>query len=329
MTSGARIQESVAPLYRRLRRLKNLALNLIDAPVIVLGYHRVASLQSDPHRIAVAPENFRAQMRYLRENFPLLRLEDDWRGLRNPAVVITFDDGYADNLYEALPILEDTGVPATFFITTGMLGSPAEFWSDELERLILCRELPAPEFALRDAGYGGSWPAADASQRQALHDHLHRLMLRLPPARRAQWLEQLRGWAGTGGEGREGYLALTADELRRLAASPLVTIGAHSVTHTPLARLDEEEQRREIVQSKRALEEVTGKEVRLFAYPFGGYGQYDLTTLRLCREAGFSRAVTTFPGQAHRWSDPFQLPRQLVRDWDLETFAAMMERFRS
>jgi hypothetical protein len=65
----------------------------------------------------------------------------------------------------------------------------------------------------------------------------------------------------------------------------------------------------------------------VFSYPFGGRRQYDGTTRRLCREAGFRRAVTTLPGQVHRWTDPLQLPRQLVRNWDAATFAAQLESF--
>jgi peptidoglycan/xylan/chitin deacetylase (PgdA/CDA1 family) len=322
------MERNVAPVYRGARRLKNRFLNLLDPPVIILGYHRVAELSRDPHLIAVSPDNFRAQMRYLRKNFTLLGMEDDWSGLEEPAVVITFDDGYADNLYEALPVLEEAGVTATFFVATGMLDSDREFWSDDLERLLLW-EGEGREFRLQDPDHGGSFPAATATERRALHDRLHRLMLGATPQRREGWLEQMRKWAQVGERARQGNRALTRAELRELASSPLVTIGAHSVTHTALALLSEAEQRREIADSRRELQELSGRPVTLFSYPFGGNGQYDRTTRGLCRDLGFSRAVTTFPGQAHRWSDPFQLPRQLVRNWDLESFAAMMERFRS
>ena len=323
------IEKAAIPLYRGLRRLKNRALNLLDPPVIVLAYHRVTLLASDPHQLAVTPDNFRAQMQYLARNFRCLRLEESWAGVNEPAVVVTFDDGYADNLEQALPILEEAGVPATFFICTGMLDSPREFWSDDLERLVLAGADYAGSFALQDPDYGGNWPCASPVQRQALHDRLHRAMLQVKAPRREEWLDQVRAWAGVGGEARDGYRALTREELCRVAASPMVTLGAHSVTHTPLALLSEEEQRLEIVRSRLKLEELTGREVTLFSYPFGGSRQYDSTTRRLCREAGFRRAVTTFPGQVHRWTDPFQMPRQLVRNWDLATFAAMMERFRA
>ena len=319
--------EAVAPLYRQCRRLKNRVLNLVDAPVIVLAYHRVTQLPADPHQITVTPDNFRAHMIHLRQNCRCVRLDEDWSEQREPAVVVTFDDGYADNLHQALPILEDTGVPATFFISTGMLGSDGEFWSDELEHLALGMGDYPPCLTLQDREHSGSWPSVSREQRLALHDRLHRGMLKIDAQRREEWLEQLRQWAGVGRTARATHRTLTRDELRELATSPLVTIGAHGVTHTPLAILTEAEQRREIVQSKGDLEELLGRAVTVFSYPFGGRGQFDGTTRRLCREAGFRRAVTTFPGQVHRWTDPLQLPRQLVRNWDAATFASRLESF--
>jgi peptidoglycan/xylan/chitin deacetylase (PgdA/CDA1 family) len=321
------VEKSVAPLYRRLRRMKNGMLNRLDPPVLVLAYHRVTQLASDPHQLAVTPENFRAQMQYLRQSCRCVRFEDDWAEARTPAVAVTFDDGYADNLHQALPILEEAGVPATFFISTGMVGTCQEFWSDELERLVLGEASYPPLFALQDREYGGSWLTASREQRLVLHDRLHRCLLKIRPQRREDWLDQLRRWAGAEPVGRDAYRALTWEELRMLAASPLVTIGAHGVTHTPLAVLAEAEQRQEIVQSRSGLENMLGRDITVFSYPFGGYRQYDRTTRRLCREAGLRCAVTTFPGQVHSWTDPWQMPRQLVRDWDAATFAARLGSF--
>ena len=318
---------AVAPLYRRVRRLKNRGLNLVDPPVVVLAYHRVTQLPADPHQITVTPDNFRAHMLHLRQNCRCLPLDEDWSGQREPAVAVTFDDGYADNLHQALPILEDLGVPATFFISTGMLGSDGEFWSDELEHLALGMGDYHPCLTLQDREYGHSWPSASLAERLLLHDRLHPLMLKIGPQRREDWLMQFRRWAGVGQSARDAYRSLNREELRTLAASPWVTIGAHGMTHTPLAVLAEEAQRQEISGSKRELEELLGQQVTVFAYPFGGRGQYDGTTRRLCREAGFRRAATTLPGQVHRWTDPWQLPRQLVRDWDAQTFAARLEGF--
>jgi peptidoglycan/xylan/chitin deacetylase (PgdA/CDA1 family) len=320
-------EQFLAPVYRRLRRLKNRGLNLLDPPVIVLGYHRVTRLPSDPHQLAVTPENFREQMQYLRHHCRIVRLDADWSDLREPAVAVTFDDGYVDNLHQALPILAEAEVPATFFICTGPLSTRGEFWSDELEHLVRGEGDRPGTFVLDDREHGCRWPSAGRDERLALHDRLRGLMLKIPPQRRDTWLDQLRFWAGSDRMGRDAYRALTPAELCVLSASPLVTLGAHGVTHTPLAVLSEEEQREELAQSKHRLEVLSGRDVTVFAYPFGRREDYSRTTCRLCRETGFRRAVTTLPGQVHRWTDPLQIPRQLVRDWDARTFAARLERF--
>lgn len=321
------MREALLAGYRRLRRLKNRTLNLFDSPVVVLTYHRVTVPTCDPHRLAVSPENFRAQMSFLQRNFPIVRFEDDWQGVTEPAVTVTFDDGYADNFRQALPILEEVGVPATFFVSTGTLGTLHEFWWDELERVVLGEAGYPGRFRLEDHQYGRSWSTVTMQERLLLHDDIHSLARKVGTSRREDWLEQLRVWAGLDRIGREANRPLRPEEVRLLAASRWATIGAHTVAHTPLALLAEEEQRREIIGSKRQLEELLAGEVPVFSYPFGTREDYDQISIRICREAGFRRAAANFPGQSHRWTDPWQVPRQLVRDWDLPTFAAEMERF--
>jgi peptidoglycan/xylan/chitin deacetylase (PgdA/CDA1 family) len=313
--------------YHALRAARGRLLNLVDRPVVILLYHRVTTLPADPQLLAVAPERFRAQLRYLKDRFPLVRLEDDWSRLRRPAVAVTFDDGYADNAKEALPILEEVGVPATFFVTTGAVGSLREFWWDDLERLVLGEGERPPRLTLDDPEHGRSWPTSSLAERRALYAELHPLVKRVDPGRREGWLGQLRAWAGAGEAGREANRALTADELRRLAASPWVTLGAHTVTHTPLSSLPAAAQREEIAASRRQLEAFAGKAAPVFSYPFGTREDYTRASRDLCEELGFVKAASNFPGQAHAWTDPFQLPRQLVRDWPVDVFAERLRSF--
>lgn len=309
------------------RRGINRLLNLLDPPVVILIYHRVTVLESDPQLLAVSPDNFRSQMRFLRNNFPVLRLDEKWRNVREPSVVVTFDDGYADNALEALPIIEEEGVPATFFISTGDLGTTKEFWWDELERILLTAGDFPPVYECAVGRDRRVWRTATPVQREDLYRDLHPFMRKLRPEKRNAWLESIRNWCGAGGPGRNSHRPLLADELRLLGTSAVATVGAHTVSHSVLSALTPEEQKEEIFGSKRTLEELIGKEVTVFSYPFGCKKDYTDETIRLCREAGFIRAAANFPGQAHRWSDPYQLPRQLARNWDERQFSEMMRRF--
>jgi peptidoglycan/xylan/chitin deacetylase (PgdA/CDA1 family) len=317
----------VLTAYRKVRAARNRFFNLIDQPIIVLLYHRVTNLSSDPELLAVSPGNFRRHMEFLKRQFHLLRFEDEWSGLKEPAVVITFDDGYADNVSEALPILEELEVPATFFVSTGNLDTMREYWWDELERIVTGERTFPESFTLSDSLFGRDWPTSTTAGRETLYRQLHDLMLQVDPVRREEWLMQLRQWAQVGETGREEYRAMSCDELRRLSGSKWVTVGAHTVTHTPLSVLSEEQQREEIVSSKMRLETLLGKKINVFSYPFGRKSDYDRASVRICREAGFVKAAANFPGQAHRWTDPYQIPRQLVRNWGTDTFAARVADF--
>ena len=109
-------------------------------PTILL-YHRVAHVTTDPQLLSVTPEHFVEHLQLLAEQREPVSLADlvchrEERRYRQ-AVAVTFDDGYADNLHAAKPLLERAGVPATVFVTSGYVGGMRPFWWDELEELLL------------------------------------------------------------------------------------------------------------------------------------------------------------------------------------------------
>lgn len=306
---------------------KNILLNKFDCPVVILIYHRVTDLKNDPQQLAVSPANFYNQIKYLKSTFPVLRFEDDWSDSREPSVVITFDDGYADNVREALPILEELAIPATFFVSTSSIGVNQEFWWDELERLILGEWCFNTSFKLDSSRYGKVWPTKTVDDRLNMYKEIHLLIKKMDSVCRDGLLESLRAWARVDNTARPTHCPMTLEELRRLSQSNWATIGAHTVTHTPLSSLPVKLQTEEIVGSKRQLEEWLAKEITVFSYPFGGRCDYSRATVQLCKRAGFVKVAANFPGQVHWWTDPYQLPRQLVRNWPVELFAGKMERF--
>jgi len=306
---------------------RNCLFNTIDPPVIVLTYHRVATLMADPQLLSVTPENFRAHMLFLKNNYPVLRLEDDWERVKELSVVITFDDGYADNALDALPVLEEVGVPATFFVTTGYIGTRQEYWWDELERLIL-GDWPFPgSFELQCGSFEREWPTATASERYVLYKDLQPLMKTVDHSTREGWIQQLRSWAHAGNVGRDTHRPMTIDELMLLDRSSLITIGAHTVSHSALSALSHMQQNNEILYSRVQLENWLGHKITLFSYPFGTKNDYTSESVSLCRQAGYFRAISNFPGQVHRWTDPYQIPRHLVRNWTDDVFQRKLREF--
>ncbi len=322
------MKDTALSIYRTIRRPVNRVFNFFDPPVLVLTYHRVATLSSDPEMLAVTPVNFRAQMRHLKENVSLVRFGEDWTKAPKPAVAVTFDDGYADNAIAALPILEEIGVPATFFVSTGMIGTVREFWWHELDRILLSgQNLPA-SFTLQDDCSGKRWSTDTRSEREQCYREIVHLMSRADPERRENWLAQIRLWSHCGNEPVDSpHRTMTPDELRILAASSVATIGAHTVTHSRLSSLSIAAQREEITTSKKHLEAWLGREINVFSYPFGKRRDYTKGTIALCREAGFAKAAANFPGQAHQWTNPYRIPRILVRNWPGALFAEKLRGF--
>jgi peptidoglycan/xylan/chitin deacetylase (PgdA/CDA1 family) len=300
--------------------------NRIDPPVLILAYHRVTRLALDPQSLAVTPERFAYQLEYLQARFPIRRFEEDWTAATRPAVVITFDDGYADNLHEALPVLERFEAPATFFVTTGPAEAQAEFWWDALERCLLAPGPRPPRFATARDG-GADWGTATAEERRSLYDALHPRLKRLAPAARDAWLAELAAWSGEPAEPRGSHRPLAPAEVKRLADGAGVTIGAHTVRHPMLAALDPDAQREELREARATLERWIRRPVTVASFPFGGRGDFDADSVALTREAGFVRNAANVPGSAHRWSDPLRLPRHLVRDWDRAEFERRVGEF--
>ena len=248
-------------------------------------------------------------------------------------MAVTFDDGYADNLREARPLLERYDVPATVFVTSGQLGGDREFWWDELERLVVHdAPLPArlPETLDRcrrpSPGPRRRRPRARASAPRLFWE-IHRRLMPLADDARRSALDALADWAGAAAGAPPRHPTLSEDELVRLADGRLIEIGAHSVTHPVLASLPQERQRAEIVGSKQRLEAILGRAVDRFAYPHGAPEHFTRETAVLVREAGFRSACTSQRGAVDASSDRFALPRCAVRGWDADKLARRLWRW--
>jgi peptidoglycan/xylan/chitin deacetylase (PgdA/CDA1 family) len=297
-------------------------------------YHRIAEQLYDPWGLVVSPKNFAEQMASLKTFRQPLSMSEfverlEGGSLPRHAVAITFDDGYHDNLTQAKPILDQAGIPATVFLTTGQLGSSADFWWDELVHLILGRGAPVkghltlgaetidvdlppidaepilpqqwrawePPQTARAALYHRSWSAMQAltaAERQEALAAVRHLMAPTPPA--------------TGGR------AMTPNEVAILLTDTHIDIGAHSRTHVPLTTLGVDAQRNEIVGSMLDCEALAGRRIRGFAYP---HGDRDATAMTVVKDCGFDWACSTYGAAVNpRRFDRFDLPRLQVFDWN-------------
>jgi peptidoglycan/xylan/chitin deacetylase (PgdA/CDA1 family) len=311
-------------VLRGIGRLARKTAFAVHPRAAILLYHRVTVLERDPFGMAVSPASFAGQMEVLRTRaspISLTRLVALIRGGgRFPprAVAVTFDDGYADVLEQAKPVLDRYEVPATVFIATGPVASQQEYWWDQIERLAHAPSLPA-ELLLTIGDRQVRW-LAEKEPRTTLLARLHEALLPVREDTRAAALETLHAWAGLPRQTRPTHRVLSRPELQALARGGLIDLGAHSVTHPVLSGLPVDEQRREIAESKAAIEQATGRPVDLFAHPYGAPGYFTDETVGLLRSLGFAAACANVPGRVERTTDPYRLPRYQGRDAGRERF---------
>jgi peptidoglycan/xylan/chitin deacetylase (PgdA/CDA1 family) len=313
----------------------------------VLCYHRIGEVGTDPWSLCVTPENFAHHLAVLcRTGWPG-RLGDAvaWLGGAEDALadgltfIVTFDDGYAESLRNATPLLDEYEVPATAFLVSAQLGADGEFWWDALERMLLQPGTLPPVLRLRVDGREHHWTLGEGAQydieahrrfrawsaesredptaRQLLFRSLCALLRTAASDERARVIAELAAWSGCEVQARPSRRVLTPAEARQLAGGDLVEIGCHTRTHPLLSERPEEEQREELIVSKAELEAVVRGDVREFAYP---HGDYSPATVAIARASGFNSACTTSGNLVESTSDAFELPRVAVPDCNAETF---------
>ena len=296
---------------------------------VILGYHRVTD-GPDPYQLGVSPERFAEHLAALARTarpLPLDELPELLAAGRVPkrTVALTFDDGYADVLHLAKPLLARFGIPATVFVISGQLGR--ELWWDRLDRVASTATALEHRLTLPIGDSAFSWPmegvtSSAAALRRALYPRLRALDQRA----RETVLDQLGELMGVSPEAEAVGLrrVVTPDERRRLGDGDLVQIGAHTVTHPALSALNASCQREEIAGSRRDLEAALDRRVTGFSYPFGDTGAGPAT---IVQEAGFLYACGSRNAVAWRGTDQFALPRFWVPDWDGQRFAGWLERW--
>jgi peptidoglycan/xylan/chitin deacetylase (PgdA/CDA1 family) len=284
-----------------------------DSRLSILIYHRVLpqrdSLFSDEPDV----EAFEAQMALLKASFNIIHLREAIRGLRQgrlPArpACITFDDGYADNARIALPILQKHNIPATFFISTGFLDG-GRMWNDTVIELVRRTNLRTVD--LSPIGLGRVDIGTTDQRRHATFALLGKLKY-LPMEIRTAQIDQMCGLMSVSDLPTD--LMMNTAQVRELSNAGM-EIGAHTVNHPILARLDWKDAYSEIANGKEALESLIRAPVQVFAYPNGKPNQDYLSDhVNLVKRLGFEGAVSTAWGAARHGDDVYQLPR--FTPWD-------------
>jgi peptidoglycan/xylan/chitin deacetylase (PgdA/CDA1 family) len=290
--------------------------------VVILTYHGVLPGDHPGHRYLsrnfVAVDQFDRHMRLLRDRYtclPLAEVVDRLAGglpLPPNTAVVTFDDGFRNNLTVAYPVLEAHGIPATIFVTTGHVGTSTMLWTERVQWLLAHSQSP---LSALDLGPLLNVPPGSSYTREETARRLVGTLKHMPAGERSRIVERLEHAIAAHSLPTPDpvrYEFLSWDEVAWLDRTTLVDIGSHTVSHlilstgTPQQRLDE------LATSKAAIEKVTNRPCRLFAYPNGTARDFDSQDKEFLRSLDYRCAASQIPGCNDANTDLYALRRYNV-----------------
>ena len=275
--------------------------------VLVLNYHRIGNGKGSPFDRGLwstSAESLTDQIRFCKSRLEMITPDDLPRALaagRGRYGIITFDDGYRDNYEVAFPILKAEGVPATFFITTGLIDTPKLPWWDEIAWMVRTSQRNRIELP--------GWIPAPLTFDEPDREEVVRALLRVYKAMLSEstvrYLDVIAEATGSGRYGGEAgkNLWMDWDMLREMKTAGM-TIGGHTVSHQVLSRLTPEKQQEEIRGCADRLVAEMNEPMRYFSYPSGGLQRFDASSRVCLREANVQYAFSYYGG-CNRF-----------RDWD-------------
>lgn len=292
-----------------------------QSQLLVLMYHRILPANDERIKLEepgmyVTPETFQKNIEILRPLFEFVKLSEwlDKRQKNLPlpakACAITFDDGWADNYEFAYPVLQKTGVPATIFIVSDMIGTNTRFWPERLAAIVTSISTEQPEkwsipelkwlrCAKTDYKFLKFAPSREEITQLIAHAK------QLPDQEINVRLDRIKSKLELKYTSRSPSL-LSWSQIKEMIDSGLIDAGSHTCHHTRLnSQTPIEILTKEIVHSKRVIEQQLGKPITIFCFPNGDYSE---TALELVRRH-YLAAVTTSKGWNSIKSNPYLLKR--------------------
>jgi peptidoglycan/xylan/chitin deacetylase (PgdA/CDA1 family) len=294
----------------------------------ILIYHRVND-DNDPFFPALPVDIFARQMEYLASFFNICSLEDaieriKYRDVPDNTVVVTFDDGYADNYVNAFPILQKLSIPATIFLTTDAIGSGKVLWHD---RVFSAFRHTHMNF-LEGIGHNSTrYPLKTIEEKIIAQRHTLRFLWSLTNHERLLWINRLVDRLNVEDRKEMPDLMLTWDKVKIMYDGGM-SFGSHTITHPILSRLSFDEAMAEIYGSKRIIEASLGTSVKTFAYPNGKYLDFNETTKEILKESGYICGLTTIFGVNEINQDLFELRRATPWDHNIHIFALRLRYYK-
>lgn len=284
--------------------------------LLICCYHGLREDDAgERHWLLLPRRQFSDQLTYLARHYHCLPVEEALEALRSgrlrgPTACVTFDDGYASNRTIALPILEALRIPATIYLTTGLIGTNRLLWTTSLERALV--RSPVATLDLTPLGQGHV-PLGSATARRREASRIVEALKVRTVAERERVLRHLHAQLGTPDTDTEGDFAMMDwDDARAMRATGLISFGAHTINHDILSQVDDARLESEVAGSMRAVTDNLGEAARTFAYPNGREVDFDARAAAAVRRAGGIAAMSTREGLNSSGEDPFALRRVVI-----------------
>lgn len=281
-----------------------LAAPLLAGAGAVLMLHRVTRANRSPlginSHLAITPDFLDRLLGDLkRRGIAIISMDELVENLSfaraRGAIAITADDGWLDNLLEALPVFEAHDTPFTVYVAPGLTSGEVAPWWEIVEELVAARtavSLPTRQGVVELSCRDG------ASKRAVMHRIMAHLTTEIAEEDQQFFLREIGAIPAQEPE-QAARRFMNWDEVRALSSHKLATIGAHTVHHYNLKRLERQAALAEMESSAMLIEQQTGLRPRHFAYPYGYAAAVGPREVELARQAGFVSAVTTRHGVLH------------------------------
>lgn len=295
--------------------------------IVVLCYHRVGT-KGLPIYSALPPEIFEAQMHYLTHEYRIISVSELCDELINPrltepAVAITFDDGYGDLFHHAFPILKKYQIPATVFLAVQAIESNEVPWYDRIFAVL--QLLPGTSLDMQ-LGAPRRFALGSPADRLQVADRIMRHLRSLPDKLRRDCVSDLEQRVRLPKESLSGRM-LSWEQVRVMHRGG-VSFGSHSLSHRVMGRLPPEELERELRESKEIIEKRMGAPVDTFAFPFGQPSDIGGVSSDFLSACGYRCAMTTVEGTNASGTSPYQIRRtQICNERSLPIFAWNLNTF--
>ena len=301
---------TVPPVYAALR-----ARALRQDPVTILCYHTLRP-DDDPidSWLALAIGEFRRQIGLLRRDYDIVSLDaalKPSRGTR-PRAVLTFDDGEVGLHRHLLPLVEAEALPVTVYVATRQIETGRPYWFDRVMNALQGEGETGMDLCEHGLGTWQVGPALGKVRWQQIGAVLEALK-QVPPGDREVLADVIAAQAGPPAPRITPLAPMSVAQVQDLAASPHVTIGAHSHGHELLDQIPLADAHDSIACSRELLQGWTGQKVRHFAYPNGNHSSSLMAALA---EMGFASATILGDRLAHRGAPAQALPRIAVGRYD-------------